>query len=79
LITLSVNNKNLTVEDGTTVAAAIILAGVNHFRSSVGGEPRGPLCGMGVCFDCRVTINGESHQRSCMLLAAEGMEILTDE
>ncbi len=45
------------------------------YRRSVSGEPRGPLCGMGICFECRVTIDGREHCRSCQVPAAEGMEV----
>ena len=38
------------------VSAAVAIAGVTAFRRSVTGEPRGPLCGMGICFECRVTV-----------------------
>ena len=79
LITLTVNNVPITVEEGTTVAAAVANAGVKALRSSVSGEPRGAVCGMGICFECRVTIDGLGHQRSCNVLVAEGMEVVTSE
>ena len=60
-------------------AAAVARAGVTRFRGSVRGEARGPLCGMGVCFECRVTIDGQPHCRSCLTLCAAGMEVRTDE
>ncbi|REJ77889.1 MAG: (2Fe-2S)-binding protein [Acidobacteria bacterium] len=62
---------------GTTVAAALLNVGVTAFRISVSGEPRAPLCGMGICFDCRVTIDGVSNVRSCLEPVADGMEIET--
>ena len=43
------------------------------------GEPRGPLCGMGICFECRVTIDGEAHCRSCQTECRNGMDVRTDE
>jgi sarcosine oxidase subunit alpha len=79
LITLTVNRIPIAVDEGTTVAAAISNAGLNKFRESVKGEARGPLCGMGICFECRVTIDGVGHQRGCVVNAAEGMEVETDE
>jgi predicted molibdopterin-dependent oxidoreductase YjgC len=79
LITLTINDIEVEVADGTTVAAAIMNAGEPGFRRSVTGEARSALCGMGVCFECRVTINGTRHQRSCNILAAEGMEVVTGE
>ena len=48
-ITLTVNGKNIAVPLGATVAVAMAMAGV-PCRRSVSGEPRGPLCGMGICF-----------------------------
>jgi len=78
LITLTINNEPISVADGTTVAAAVLISGTDTFRRSVRGKFRGPMCGMGVCFECRVTIDGVSLQRSCNILAADGMEVLTD-
>ena len=79
MITLIINETEITVDEGTTVAAAISTAGMNAFRRSVNGGSRGPLCGMGICFECRVTIDGVAHQRSCNVLASEGMEVVTGE
>jgi D-hydroxyproline dehydrogenase subunit gamma len=73
MIQLVINNKSLSIAEGTTVAAAIFASEAINFRRSVSGEPRFPLCGMGICFECRVTINGIKHQRSCQVLAEEGM------
>ncbi len=77
-VTLSVNGRAITVAAGTMVSTAIALAGVSVFRRSVTGGPRAPLCGMGVCFECRVTIDGRPHCRSCQVPCAEGMEVVTD-
>ena len=79
MIKLTVNKIEITVAEGTTVAAAIANAGIADFRKSVTTRTRGPLCGMGICFECRVTIDGVGHQRSCNVLAADGMEVLTGE
>ena len=78
-IPIRANGKSMNLPPGTLVAAALAKAGVTHFRQAVGGEPRGPLCGMGVCFECRVTINGRAHCRSCLILCEPGMEVRTDE
>ncbi len=75
-LTIKVNGDSIAVVPGTTVAAAILIAGVAA-RKSVTGQPRGPLCGMGICFECRATINGVAHQRSCQILCAQGMEVRT--
>jgi hypothetical protein len=76
-ITLRINGQFVAVPPGTSVAAAIMLSGVTPFRRSVTGEPRGPLCGMGICFECRATINGQPHTRTCQLLAQNAMEVRT--
>ena len=78
-ITLRINGRTLVVPQGTVVAAAVALAGETRFRRSVVGEPRSPLCGMGICLECRVTINGQTHSRSCQTLCEPGMEVTTDE
>ena len=78
-IELRVNGAPVKVPAGTIVAAAIALAGLDRFRRSVTGEARGPLCGMGICMECRVTINGRPLCRSCQTLCVAGMEVRTDE
>lgn len=77
-IALSINGAPVTVPAGTTVAAAILSTGAAIFRLSITGDPRGPLCGMGICFECRVSIDGQPHRRSCQLECREGMEVATD-
>lgn len=74
---LWVDGAAVAVPDGASVVAAV--AGVTQcFRRSQGGAPRAPLCGMGVCFECRVTIDGEAHALACMTPAREGMRVATD-
>lgn len=78
MIELRVNGKPVSVPPGTLVAAAVAFVGETGFRKSVLGEPRGPLCGMGICMECRLTINGRPHCRSCLTLCESGMEVRTD-
>ena len=75
-VTLSVNDRDIAVDAGVTVAAAIAIAGTTT-RRAVGGQARAPLCGMGVCQECRVTIDGRMHQLSCQTLCADGMRVIT--
>ncbi len=77
-VNLIVNGVDVTMPAGSTVAAAILKSGLSAFRSSVTGEARGPLCGMGICFECRVTIDGEAHCRSCQTICRDGMDVRTD-
>jgi sarcosine oxidase subunit alpha len=76
-IDVVINGVRTNVRDGITVAAALLNAGEPAFRSSVGGELRGPVCGMGVCYECRVTIDDVAHQRACLRLVASEMRIET--
>ena len=78
-VQLKINGEPVRVARGTTVAAAILFAGRCAFRRSVSGEARGPLCGMGICFECRVAVDGQAHARSCQLLCREGMEVTLSE
>jgi D-hydroxyproline dehydrogenase subunit gamma len=79
-VTISVDGRSVQVERGSSVVAAIALAtgtaGVVT-RKSVTGTQRGPLCGMGVCQECRVTIDGVRHRLACQTLCAEGMNVRT--
>jgi hypothetical protein len=76
-ITLTIEGAPIAVSPGTTVAVAMLLAGL-VCRTSVGGEPRGPLCGMGIGFECRVVIDGKLHCRSCQILCEPGMEVSSE-
>jgi D-hydroxyproline dehydrogenase subunit gamma len=77
-VNVTVNGQNVSVPRGATVAVAVTLAGM-PCRTSVSGEPRGPLCGMGTCFECRVSINGKRHCRSCQTICEHGMDIKTND
>ncbi|HEX6802293.1 MAG TPA: 2Fe-2S iron-sulfur cluster-binding protein [Terriglobales bacterium] len=77
-IAVTVNGRSVAVAAGATVAAAMMIAG-SHCRTSVSGEPRSPLCGMGICFECRAMIDGVPHRRSCQMVCVAGMEIRTNE
>jgi NADPH-dependent 2,4-dienoyl-CoA reductase/sulfur reductase-like enzyme len=76
-IEVRIDGRPVAVAPGTTVAAALWNAGVFRCRISLSGEPRGPLCAMGICFECRVTIDGAAHRRSCLVPCAPGMVIET--
>lgn len=78
-VRVEIDGRAVSVPSGTTVAAAVLRAGENGFRRSVTGETRGPLCAMGICFECRVTIDGVGHARSCQIVCREGMNVRTDD
>ena len=76
-VELTVDGRTIRAERGMSLAAAMMNAGVVAFRVSVSGEPRGPLCGMGICFECRVSVNGVAHQRACLIACEPGLTIAT--
>ncbi len=78
-VRIIIDRQAVTVATGTSVAAALLGAGKTAFRTSVSGTSRGPLCGMGICHECRVTIDGVAHRRSCMIAVADGMQVSTGE
>jgi D-hydroxyproline dehydrogenase subunit gamma len=73
-VTVYVNGSAVNVPEGATVAVAVLLSG-GACRTSVLGEARAPVCGMGTCFECRVEINGETQRRSCQVVCQAKMEI----
>ena len=78
MVMLVVNGVAVNMPTGSMVSAAVLKTGVTSFRRSVTGEGRGPLCGMGICLECRVTINGEAHSTSCQTPCQNGMDVRTD-
>jgi sarcosine oxidase subunit alpha len=76
LLSVKINGAASQVVRGTTVAVAVLLAD-SPSRISVTGEPRGPLCGMGVCFECCAVVNGIPHRRTCQILCQRDMTIET--
>ncbi len=78
-VKLLVNGKEVSAYRGETLLAALIAAGYKKLkRSPLYNEARGPLCGMGTCFECIVTVNGIPNTRSCMTEVENNMEIKTD-
>ncbi|RIJ43802.1 (2Fe-2S)-binding protein [Clavibacter lycopersici] len=58
---------------GQTIAGALLASGTLAWRTTASaGRPRGVFCGIGVCFDCTVTVNGLPDVRACQRRAVEG-------
>ena len=74
---VTIDARTVEVEAGTTVVAALAIAGLRGTRTSVSGQPRAALCGMGVCQECRVTIDGRLHVLACQTLCRDGQIIQT--
>lgn len=69
------DGEPLEAEAGASVASALIATGTRSWRTTREGRSRGLFCGIGVCFDCLVEIDGESGQRACMIPLGEGMDV----
>ncbi|QGZ29399.1 (2Fe-2S)-binding protein [Stutzerimonas stutzeri] len=76
MIELTLDGRTLRVAPGTTVAAALYLGGDGSSRTALSGERRAPLCGMGICQECRVTIDGQ-RRLACQTACANGMTVET--
>ncbi|MES2306726.1 MAG: (2Fe-2S)-binding protein [Gemmatimonadota bacterium] len=76
-VTVSVDGVPRRVPAEATVAAALLQLGITTFRRDLTGRPRGPVCGMGTCFECRVTIDGQHDLRACLVPVREGMRVET--
>ena len=78
-ITLLVDGKETKAFKGETVLAALIASGYNILKANpVSHEPRGAFCGMGICFECTMTIDGIPNTRACMTEVHEGMIVETN-
>lgn len=71
------DGRPVALRTGQSVAAALTESGQRPFRITAKAEKRGMFCGMGVCQDCLVTVNGVANQRACMTPAQDGMQVAT--
>lgn len=77
-VRLVVNGTEHQVAGDMSLAAVLLNAGYSAFRHSVSGDARGPVCGMGSCFECRVTIDGVQGRRACLEPVHDGMVVSLD-
>jgi D-hydroxyproline dehydrogenase subunit gamma len=76
-VRVTIDARTVEVEAGTLVVAALAIAGLRGTRTSVNGQPRAALCGMGICQECRVTIDGRAHALACQTVCRDGQIIQT--
>jgi predicted molibdopterin-dependent oxidoreductase YjgC len=77
-VRVTVDGETVTAREGQTAAAVLLAAGRRSWRTTRhGGRPRGVFCGIGVCFDCLVVVNGTPDVRACQRLVADGDAIRT--
>ncbi len=69
----------ISATDGQSVGAALTAAGITSWRRTRQRDrPRGLFCGIGICFDCLLTVDSLPGQRACLVRAAPGMRLQTD-
>jgi predicted molibdopterin-dependent oxidoreductase YjgC len=73
-VTITVDGRAVRAFEGESVATALLAAGIRRLRSGPGGGPRGMFCGMGVCQECVVEVDGATVP-SCQARVAEGLSI----
>ena len=72
-VEFTLDGRPVRAHEGETVAAALIAEGLDATRTTRGGAPRGLFCGMGVCWECLVVVDGVPNTRACMTWVRDGM------
>lgn len=79
-VEITINGQRCMAYAGETVATALMAMGIRSFRRTArAGAPRGLYCGMGVCYDCLVVVNGRPNTRACMTYVRDSMEVQLQE
>lgn len=75
-VNLTFDGVAITAVAGQSVGAALTDAGIRSWRSTRRGDrPRGLFCGIGICFDCLVAVDGRPNQRACVVPVRDGMRL----
>jgi len=74
-VRFTLGGRHVEADAGASLLAALWNHGARAVRTSVGGAARGPLCAMGTCFECCVSVDGEPHVRACLTPVREGMTV----
>jgi predicted molibdopterin-dependent oxidoreductase YjgC len=79
-VVFTFDGETVTAIFGQTLGAALLDHGIRALRTTrIEGKPRGIFCGIGICFDCLVIIDGLPNQRACLAELREGMEVQTQD
>ena len=79
-VAFTFDGRDVQAEAGQSIAAALLAAGIRSWRATrVEGAPRGLFCGIGVCFDCLVQVNGQDGVRACLAEVRDGDRVTTQQ
>ena len=70
-IRISFDGQTLDGQNGQSIGGILLANGQRTWRTAAGAE-RGIFCGIGICQDCVVTVNGTEGVRACQRTACEG-------
>lgn len=77
-VTLQIDGQQVRAFEGETISGAMFAEGRRILRHTIqSGKPRSIFCGIGVCYECLVTVNGTPNIRACQTPVAEGMIVQT--
>lgn len=76
-VTVTVDGEPVTGAAGQSIAGVLLADGRAAWRRGRTGAPRGVFCGIGVCFDCLVTVDGDRDVRACLREARDGAVVTT--
>ena len=78
--TFDFDGRPVPFRSGQTIGAALVAAGIHSWRTTrQHARPRGIFCGIGICYDCLLTVNGRPNRRACLELAASGLTVASQE
>ncbi|WGW11583.1 (2Fe-2S)-binding protein [Saxibacter everestensis] len=80
MTTFSFDDRDVPFRPGQTIGGALMADGTVSWRSTRNaGKPRGLFCGIGVCFDCLLIVDGQPNERACLVPARNGMSVQSQE
>ncbi len=78
--TFDFDGRRVEYAPGQSVGAALTAAGIRSWRTTrVAGRPRGLFCGIGICFDCLVVVDGRPNERACLVPARSDLQVRSQE
>lgn len=79
VISITFDGEPLSACTGESIAAALCRSNIASCRvTAKSSAPRGYYCGMGVCFECLVEVDGTPGLRACRTTVKPGMRVRTE-